>query len=156
MVLSGVRIAWPLVRVDRVNTPITALTHVPADLRGQPVFNEYSIGGYLIFSGIRPYIDGRADMYGDAFLDEFVRAQRGDTVLLDKILKTNHVRWTILAPGNRNIAWLDRQPNWRRIYADRYAVIHVARTPPATTSATGAAQPPCTCTGTSVPPSTTR
>ena len=157
LVLAGVRLAWPLIRVDRVNTPITALTHVPAELRSQPVFNEYSIGGYLIFQGVRPYIDGRADMYGDAFLDEFVRAQRGDTVLLDKILKTNHVRWTILAPGNRNIAWLDRQPNWRRIYADRYAVIHVAQAPPATTAPAGAAaQPPCTCTGTSAPPSTTR
>jgi hypothetical protein len=31
------------------------------------VLNTYGFGGYLIFSGVRPFIDGRSDMYGDAF-----------------------------------------------------------------------------------------
>ena len=29
------------------------------------MLNGYSMGGPLILSGIRPYIDGRGDMYGD-------------------------------------------------------------------------------------------
>ena len=45
--------------------------HFPASLRAlrkQPVFNTYSFGGPLIRNGIAPFIDGRADMYGDAFI----------------------------------------------------------------------------------------
>ena len=32
------------------------------------MLNYYSFGGPLILSGIRPYIDGRGDMYGDRFV----------------------------------------------------------------------------------------
>ncbi len=35
------------------------------------MFNGYNFGGPLILAGIKPYIDGRADMYGDAFVLEW-------------------------------------------------------------------------------------
>ena len=33
-----------------------------------PVLNNYDFGGYLIFFGVKVFVDGRTDMYGDAFL----------------------------------------------------------------------------------------
>ena len=57
--------------------PVTALAHVPPQLLSQPVFNEYAFGGYLIFKGVKPYVDGRADMYGDAWVQEYLAIAGG-------------------------------------------------------------------------------
>jgi hypothetical protein len=48
--------------------PSAAVQFVKDHRLGGPVFNDYESGGYLIFSGIAPFMDGRAGMYGDAFL----------------------------------------------------------------------------------------
>ena len=51
--------------------PRSLIAAVPAGLRSQPVFNEYSFGGPLILAGIKPYIDGRAEIYGDDFVENY-------------------------------------------------------------------------------------
>jgi hypothetical protein len=125
LVLMGVRLAVPIVRSDAPAAPIAALDHVPADLRAQPVFNAYGFGGYLISQGVRPFIDGRTDMYGDAFTNAFFRADQPDLATLDALLTRWKVAWTILAANDPTVAVMDRRPGWRRLYADRYAVVHV-------------------------------
>ena len=55
-----------------------AIAAVPASLRDRPVLNSYSFGGPLILAGIRPDIDGRADMYGDTFVLAHQRLVSGD------------------------------------------------------------------------------
>jgi hypothetical protein len=44
-----------------------------ADNPGGRVFNHYNYGGWLILEGVPVFVDGRPDMYGDAFMDEYVR-----------------------------------------------------------------------------------
>ena len=121
----GARLAQPLVRRDNVNVPVSALAHVPAQLLGQHVINEYAFGGYLIFKGVKPYIDGRADMYGDAFVQEYLAIVGGAEPDVDNALKRWNIRWTILMPRDALVAKLDNTPGWRRIYTDPYAVVHV-------------------------------
>src|SRR5205085_1874412 len=38
------------------------------------VFNAFDFGGYLIFLGIPTFIDGRTELYGDAFLQRYFAA----------------------------------------------------------------------------------
>jgi hypothetical protein len=123
LVLIGARLATPLVRGDAPVSPIAALAHVPADLRARPVLNSYGMGGYLIFEGVRPYIDGRTDMYGDAFNARYDAAM-SDRAALQALLKEDHIAWTLLDPAAPAVKWLDSEPGWRRLYADRVAVIH--------------------------------
>jgi hypothetical protein len=85
-----------------------------------PVFNDYEFGGYLIFRGIAPFVDGRADMYGDAFLK---RAATPSELLA--LLEQYAVAWTLLDPGDARVALLDHLPGWRRLYTDAIAVVHV-------------------------------
>jgi hypothetical protein len=125
LLLVGARLAWPVTRTEGPSAPIGALRHVPPALRGQPVFNAYGMGGYLIFEGVRPFIDGRTDMYGDAFTNAYLRAERGDLATLDSLLARWSVSWTLLDAGNPLVQAMDRRPGWRRLYADRYAVVHV-------------------------------
>lgn len=122
--LLAVRLALPLQRTDGLNSPVTALEHAPAELRAKPVLNGYGLGGYLIYKGVKPYIDGRADMYGDAFSAEYFRATSPDRAALDKLVRDHRVAWTIFAPDDPAVAALDADPAWRRLYADAHAVIH--------------------------------
>ena len=88
----------PVPRCDRTGraTPGAALAHVPAALRAQPVLNDYAFGGYLIFEGVRPFIDGRADLYGDAFLARYAQTLiRPDAVVLDQTLRDDHIAWSL-------------------------------------------------------------
>ena len=124
--LAGWRLAHPVIRVDARATPVSALAHVPPKLEGQAVFNGYSFGGWLIFNGVRPYIDGRADMYGDAFLQSYLQTERAaDPAAVAATFQRWNIAWTILEPSSPLVALLDRTPGWRRLYADKWAVVQV-------------------------------
>lgn len=91
-----------------------------------PVFNDYGFGGYLIYSGIPVFIDGRSDMYGDALMKRYLEAlslSKPETLQL--LLDDYHIGWTLLAPGFPAVALLDRLPGWRRVFSDAVAVVHV-------------------------------
>ncbi|VVT06066.1 conserved membrane hypothetical protein [Sphingomonas aurantiaca] len=122
--LAGYRVALPVVRADSAGVPIKALRHVPPPLRRQRVFNEYSFGGSLILAGIRPYIDGRSDMYGDPFTLDYFAIAGGDTTRWRAANARWHFGWTILPPRSPLVRMLDRDPAWQRIFADNVAVIH--------------------------------
>ncbi len=121
------RLALPSDRPPSGNHPAAAIAWVPETLRRQPVLNEYSFGGSLIFAGIKPFVDGRADMYGDRFMQPFSRIADGDKVEFDRAVQRWKITWTILMPKSPIVARLDADPRWRRAYEDRWAVIHVRR-----------------------------
>jgi hypothetical protein len=125
LAICGARLVAPVNRVDGRAAPISALKAVPPQLELKPVLNEYGFGGYLIWSHVRPFIDGRADMYGGAMLGLYRKLNGGDRAAVEDTLKRYDVAWTIFAPDSRVVAILDREPGWRRLYADATAVVHV-------------------------------
>jgi hypothetical protein len=130
------RVAIPFERHDDAITPMSALEHVPASLRARPVFNAYNFGGYLIFNGVKPFIDGRADMYGDPWVKRYTAVNNAEQPALDQALKQYDIAWSITQPKEGIVAALKAKPGWKQIYADKFAVV-MARTdalppPPAT------------------------
>lgn len=119
------RAALPLVPNENPSNPRGLLAAVPRQLRSQPVLNGYSFGGPLILAGIRPYIDGRADMYGDAFFADYKAITEGHMERFNRAVNRYDLRWTILPNDNAElIRKLDASHSWRRIYSDRIGVIH--------------------------------
>jgi hypothetical protein len=106
-------------------SPGAALAHVPRFLREMPVLNDYAFGGYLIWSGVRPFIDSRADLYGDAFLSNYAALASPDKDALASTLAYYHVRWTIFRADAPVVKLLDAMPGWHRFYGDNVAVVHV-------------------------------
>jgi hypothetical protein len=105
-------------------TPATALTAVE---RG-PILNSYEFGGYLDFVGVAPFIDGRTELYGSAFMLRYHRAVTlKDLPDFLRLLDDYRIQTTLLVPQTPAVALLDRLPGWRRVYADPVAVVH-ART----------------------------
>jgi hypothetical protein len=125
MGLTAVRLALPVTREDDAASPVSALAHVPRFVRETPVLNDYSFGGYLIWNGVKPFIDSRADLYGDIFLENYATIVSPDKDALAAALVFHHVRWTIFPRQAPVAKLLDATPGWRRFYADKLAVVHV-------------------------------
>jgi hypothetical protein len=115
----------PLERGDDPVTPASALAAAARLGLDGPVFNAEGFGGYLTFRGIPTFIDGRAELYGNAFLDGYLKAEQGDEPALGQLLDRYGVAWTLLRPQQGAVSRLDALPGWRRVYTDAEAVIHI-------------------------------
>jgi hypothetical protein len=106
-------------------TPAAAVAAVKASGKTH-LLNSYSFGGYLIAQDLKPFIDGRTELYGEAFVIRHHRALRleGVGTFLD-LLRDKAIDVTLLAPGTPAIGLLDRMKGWQRVYADDIAVVHV-------------------------------
>ena len=123
--VAGARFLVPATLTEGTVAPMKALAHVPQDLQRQPVLNEYGMGGFLIFNHVPVFIDGRADMYGDDYFGAYVDALKPDQAKLKALLDRYKVRWTILRAENPALPAMDAMPGWKRLYADKSAVVHV-------------------------------
>jgi len=125
-ILVALRAIMPLTPPDNDANPWKLIAAVPPELRSEPVLNGYSMGGPLILSGIRPYVDGRGDMYGDQLVLGFSRISHGDAQAFADAIARWNIRWAILPRRYvKLVALLDRSPDWRRIKEDEAGLIYV-------------------------------
>jgi hypothetical protein len=125
--LLAVRLILPLVPPESQANPRQLLAAIPAELKQQPVFNGYTFGGPLMLAGVRPYIDGRAEMYGDAFVADYLKIYDGDTRRFDRAVKQYDIRWTVLPVNSLLVAELETSGEWHRVYSDKIGVIDVRK-----------------------------
>lgn len=111
------------VRPPEIVAPVGALDAARAARLTTHVFNSYRFGGYLAFNGIPTFIDGRADLFGNAFIKQYLSAVTGLDDELPSLLNRYKIRWMIFEPKTAVVTILDHLPGWERIYADRYAVV---------------------------------
>lgn len=109
---------------DQRVAPTHALAAAAAAGLTGPVLNSYGFGGYLVFAGIAPFVDGRIDLYGDAFMHDYVDAVSAKDQALSTVLERYHIEWTLLEPQMAAVIALDHSPGWERVYADASAVVH--------------------------------
>ncbi|MCX7681693.1 MAG: hypothetical protein N2508_06995 [Anaerolineae bacterium] len=128
-------IAGPLWRLPKVLEKERQLEHTryPADalefirehgLAGKRMYNSYNWGGYLIWNGLPVFIDGRADVYGDAFIHDYMLAYwlLGDwRVPLDKY----GVDYILIESELPLARLLEETDEWVRVYRDEVAVVYV-------------------------------
>jgi hypothetical protein len=106
----------------------TAAVAVLKEHRAERVFNDYNFGGYLISQGVPPFIDGRAELYGEAFVVNTFHALALKNV--DKflgLLDTYKIDATLLSPETPAVRLLDHLDGWQRIYTDDVAVVHTRK-----------------------------
>ncbi len=114
----------PIARADDPVTPGAALAAVERLGLTGPVYNSQAFGGYLIFRGVPSFIDGRVELYGDAFVMQDFQAENGNEPALTALFAQYRIGWTLLLPQVGAVGVLDRLPGWERVYADGQAVIH--------------------------------
>jgi hypothetical protein len=136
--LLAFRAAVPLLPPEGPANPRHLIAAIPPDLRNRPMLNEYTFGGPLILAGVQPYIDGRGEIYGDAFVANYLRITDGDMHAFDEAVRRYDIRWTMLSHDqNRLIRSIEASGQWRRIYADEIGVIDTRQTAPSRHSTAG-------------------
>jgi hypothetical protein len=119
------------VKSEASTLPVGAVSFITANHPPGPMLNDYNWGGYLIWKlgpDFPVYVDGRSDLYGDAFLDEFAATYyvRGDW---RRGLEQWHIGTVLLPPNAPLISVLKMEPGWNQVYADSTAVILVRSAP---------------------------
>jgi hypothetical protein len=123
-----VRALLPLTPPENDANPWTLIAAVPPELRSQPVLNGYTMGGPLILKGIRPYIDGRGDMYGDDLVVGYARIVHGDAQAFEAAVQRWDIRWAIISNHNERLAKvLATSPGWQLLKKDDVGAIYVRR-----------------------------
>jgi len=118
-----------------VSAPESIAKEVPAqaiewikenDPRG-PIFNSYNWGGYLTWE-LRDYpvfIDGRADLYGNEMIQEWVEISDGTEKGLG-LLESRQINLIFLEPYHGLLEKLDSQ-KWEKMYGDSQISIYQKR-----------------------------
>src|SRR5581483_4522056 len=106
--------------------PEAAVTYVRQQRLAAPIFNYYDWGGYLIwklYPTYRVYIDGRADVYGDTFIENFLDVYRA-SANWEKTLGDKDVQLVLIEPDAPLATALAASPNWAQVFADSQSVIY--------------------------------
>ena len=99
------------------------------DLSGR-VFNDYNFGGYLIFNGIKTFIDGRTELYFGGFLDKTWDAElAGSDAAFLALLDEYRVTWALLTKTSLGADKLRRSAQWKEIFKDDVSVLFVRNAP---------------------------
>ena len=116
-----------------IRPPVPAANQAPAAAvevlkqhGARRILNDLPFAGYLISRGIPVFVDGRAELYGEAFVMDYYRAmQLKDVDVLLELLRRYDIDAVVLTPATPAARFMDHAAGWKRIYADDTAVIHM-------------------------------
>src|SRR5580704_13587520 len=109
------------------NTPEAALDFARSKNITGNVFNDYLFGGYLIWSSVPTFIDGRAELFGDDFVRQYAETVAiADLKKALAVLEDYKVNWVILTPTQPLAKAITTGP-WDEVYSDKYAVVFTRR-----------------------------
>jgi hypothetical protein len=116
---------------ESINFPAGATRFLEKHALPGPLLNHYNWGGYVIwklYPEYRVFIDGRADLYGDDFMNRFA-----DLYYLKKsdwyvAFETYGIQTVMMPPDAPLIEGLRFKNDWEQQYADAQVVV-LAKTP---------------------------
>lgn len=115
--------------VEAQKFPAAAVEFMRVHRPAQPIYNEYHWGGYLIwklYPDYRVFIDGRADVYGDAFFAEFMATHAGESNWQESLNKYD-VRTVLIRPDASLASLLRQDQRWQKVFEDGQSVIFTRR-----------------------------
>jgi tetratricopeptide (TPR) repeat protein len=115
--------------------PVKAANFIDAANLGGEMFNDPSIGGYLIwrlFPGRRVYFDGRWEVYGDEFFEEF-KLVCSDPSLFAARAESMGIGYAVF-PHNmghmrRLLDYMTESPDWELLHFDEISMVFAKRIP---------------------------
>lgn len=103
-----------------------ALPNIPVSIRNGHVFNEYRLGGPLIYLGVPVFVDGRTDMYEENFVHEYFSIVNGSDINRFNILAEKwNFDWIVFSKDSPFSRLLSSQSNWKSIYSDDHIIIFI-------------------------------
>jgi hypothetical protein len=128
LVLNGGRVLSTQIvsaHFDEKRFPVKATEFIAAHGIHDHIFNPDDWAGYLIYKlspGTKVYFDDRHDFYGDAFIQEYLKAANA-TWRWREPLEKYQVKWVLIAANSPLSSVLKESKDWRAEYDDGMAVI---------------------------------
>lgn len=127
--LAAQRAAADQPSIEAQEFPKAAVEYMKQQRLPQPIFNEYTWGGYLIwklYPDYHVYIDGRADVFGEKLVAEFIQVNDGKPGWRE--LLQQYGTQTVLVKSDSAIAsLLAEDSRWQKVFEDNQAVILVRK-----------------------------
>jgi len=101
-----------------------------------PIFNNYDIGGYLIFNlpgSEKVFVDNRPEAYPDSFFSEIYKPMQENPAIFEKIDQEYNFNTIVfsardITPWGMNfLKMIKDDPDWAQVYSDDYAVIYLKK-----------------------------
>ena len=111
---------------EKSEFPVAAVDFLAQSRPAAPIMNHYNWGGYFIwklYPEYRVYIDGRADVYGDSFLDDFASVYYLKGPMWRTALEKWDIRTVVLPAEAPLVTALGYVPGWSRLFSDRQVVV---------------------------------
>jgi len=110
---------------DSKRLPVGATEFIARQSVHDHVFNPDAWGGYLIFRlypNFRVYVDDRHDLYGEAFLKEYLKAMDAE-LGWQQVLDEQKIEWVLIPPKTALSNILKETQDWKVAYDDGTAII---------------------------------
>jgi hypothetical protein len=109
-------------------TPAGAVDYIRKEHLTGNIYNFYAFGGYLIFEGMKTFVDGRSDqLFGNGFLARLVKTTRELPKNFVPLLSEYNVSIALVVPNSLEAQELERSPLWQKVYSDRISVVFTKR-----------------------------
>ncbi len=96
------------------------------DRKSQRILNGYEFGGYMIAQGVAPFVDGRAELYGEKFVMDHHRVvSLQDPDILFRLLDDYKIDAALFNPTTPAAQLLDGLSGWQKIYADDSSAAYI-------------------------------
>jgi hypothetical protein len=105
--------------------PLAAVEYIRKSEAAGPIFNDYDWGGYLIwklYPERKVFIDGRADVYGDAFIFDYLKVYGGERGWREELDRFG-IQTVLVQPNSALTTLLREDKAWRTVFEDQQAVV---------------------------------
>jgi hypothetical protein len=112
--------------VERQKFPAAAVEWIQKNRPAPNIYNSYGWGGYLIwklYPDYLVYIDGRADVHGDVFIEKFLDIYRASPGWENELAQKN-VNLILVEPDAPLATALATNSQWTKVFADSQSVIY--------------------------------
>ena len=113
------------IKAEHEGLPAKAVQFIQEDKPAGPLFNSYNWGGYLIFKlwpDYPVYIDGRTDLYDDAFIRRYLDVVAGGEGW-QQTLDEDGINLVLIERDSTLARFLKGDPAWSILYQDEMATV---------------------------------
>ena len=120
----------PFFGLEKSRYPVAAVDFVLANNVPARMFNDFNSGAYLIGRGYplrQVFIDGRSELYSQEFFSQSQKAEKGDKVSTEAIIKKYDLQAALLTMTLRKIqpiaGYFYKSPEWKLVFFDDRGVL---------------------------------
>lgn len=117
------------IKAEEAALPAKAVEFIQQNRPAGPLFNSYNWGGYLIFKlwpDYPVYIDGRTDLYDDAFIRRYLDTASGGEGWQQKLAEDG-INLVLIESNSTLARLLKGDPAWETLYQDEMAMVFVRK-----------------------------